>query len=297
MANNKNYKKQAPQDSGFWFKFKSFLKALLALGLIFAFFQIPSDPSIKGVWNITVAKSEQLGSWIRTVGGNLQNGRLDLGLELNQPEIVDLNINLDPNDYNFNGDNFNPNKVSEAAEGINTSSYNADAPYDRYEWRHWDNYERSCWNVREEVLWRDAVKDETLTLLDINKVRTDDKSKACYITGGTWVDPYTGEEFTNPSDLDVDHMIPLGYAARAGGYLWDDNKKMDYANYLDYNYHLVAVSASANRSKSDNGPADWKPRKEFYCQYGVAWTVITNKWELSLDNGDKKAIQGMLEAC
>ena len=36
--------------------------------------------------------------------------------------------------------------------------------------------------------------------------------------------------------------------------------------------HLIAVSASANRSKSDQGPEEWRPPDESYwCDYAVDW--------------------------
>ena len=169
--------------------------------------------------------------------------------------------------------------------------------YERGEWNHWVNF-TPCWTVREEVLYRDAVKDEALTLLDKNKVRTSDKANACYIVGGTWVDPYTGEVFTNPEDLDIDHMIPLNYAAQHGGQAWDVAKKESYANNLDYSHHLLAVSASANRSKSDKGPSEWKPANtEYYCTYATDWVNISATWGLSVTQSDKNELVTMLESC
>ena len=169
--------------------------------------------------------------------------------------------------------------------------------YDRGEWHHWDDI-TPCWNVREEVLYRDAVKDASLTLLDKNKNRTEDKAKACYVAGGTWNDPYTGQVFSNPSDLDIDHMIPLNYAAQHGGQSWDSVKKESYANNLDYSHHLIAVSASANRSKSDKGPGEWKPSNtSYYCVYAKDWISISNTWSLSVSQSDKDSLASMLATC
>lgn len=169
--------------------------------------------------------------------------------------------------------------------------------YERGEWNHWVDF-TPCWSVREEVLYRDAVKDEALTLLDKNKVRTSDKANACYIVGGTWNDPYTGEVFTNPEDLDIDHMIPLNYAAQHGGQAWDSGKKESYANNLDYAHHLIAVSASANRSKSDKGPSEWKPSNTaYYCTYATDWVNISHTWGLSVTQSDKNVLNEMLVTC
>lgn len=167
--------------------------------------------------------------------------------------------------------------------------------YNRDEWRHWSAAGSSCWNVREEVLYRQAVKRD-VTLLDHNKNVTKDKSKACYITGGTWKDPYTGKTFTNPADLDIDHVIPLGYVAKHGGQKWDAKKKEKYANSLD-DGHLLAVFSSANRQKSDKGPNDWKPQKAFQCDYAKNWISVSAKWNITVSTADKKALATMLKTC
>ena len=38
----------------------------------------------------------------------------------------------------------------------------------------------------------------------------------CSITAGTWLDPYTGRTLTDPSDVDIDHVVPLANAWRSG---------------------------------------------------------------------------------
>lgn len=166
--------------------------------------------------------------------------------------------------------------------------------YNRDEWRHWDNI-TSCWTVREQVLYRQA-EPGTATLLDKNKQPVSDVSKACEITGGVWVDPYTGKEFTNPRDLDIDHVIPLGYAARHGGQGWNSDKKREYANSLDEG-HLLAVFSSANRQKGDKGPADWKPQSAYQCTYAMNWISVAGKWNLSITKADSTALKDMLATC
>lgn len=271
------------------------IKALVGFAIAFAFFQIPANPTITNVWGQVVDRAGTVGSWIQRVGDGLQQGKLTLGIEPKQQEIIKLDLNTAI--LNPASPDFKPTEIIAAAESIPTDGYKSDVDYDRYTWKHWDNV-APCWTVREEVLYRDAVKDDKLTILDSNKVRTSDKSKACYIVGGTWVDPYTGETFTNPEDLDIDHVVALGYAARGGGNEWDATKKQQYANDLTNPRHLLAVSASANRSKSDKGPGEWKPSKtEYHCQYAIDWTTVVTSWELSMSGGDKNAIIEMLDTC
>ena len=74
---------------------------------------------------------------------------------------------------------------------------------------------------------------------------------------GKWLDPYTGQIFTNPGDLDIDHMVPLAEAHRSGADTWTAEQREDYANDLFHTDGLIAVSASANRSKGSRDPSQW----------------------------------------
>ena len=73
--------------------------------------------------------------------------------------------------------------------------------------------------------------------------------RQCRVASGRWEDPYTGETFTNPKDLDVDHMVPLQNAHRSGGWEWTYGRREAYANDMDRPEHLIAVEAGANRAK------------------------------------------------
>src|ERR1044072_5745413 len=61
-------------------------------------------------------------------------------------------------------------------------------------------------DVREQVLKRDG-KD----------VKTDAQ---CAAKSGTWVSPYDGETWHKASDVDIDHMVPLGQAWISGAKSW-----------------------------------------------------------------------------
>ena len=76
--------------------------------------------------------------------------------------------------------------------------------------------------------------------------------------------PYSGATVTEARSLDVDHMVPLANAHRSGAWTWDAARKQDYANNLEESYHLIAVTASANRSKGAKGPEEWLPPDQTY---------------------------------
>ena len=86
---------------------------------------------------------------------------------------------------------------------------------------------------------------------------------------GEWLAPSIGSAFLDPVKLDIDHLAPLENAHRSGGYSWDSDRKRAYANNLSNPGHLVAVTASTNRSKGARRPEDWLPPDEgYWCQYG-----------------------------
>ena len=62
--------------------------------------------------------------------------------------------------------------------------------------------------------------------------------------------------------------------------------------------HLVAVTASANRSKGAKGPEDWRPPDETYwCQYGKDWVAVKVEWELAVTPAEFEALGEMLVTC
>lgn len=123
-------------------------------------------------------------------------------------------------------------------------------------------------------------------------------SRGCRVQSGEWYDPFTGQTFTNPSDLDIDHFVPLAEVHRSGGSTWDSQRRRDYSNDLSYPGTLIAVSASANRSKGDRDPADWLPPNEgFHCDYVTAWVLAKGYWSLSMDERERMAVYAVLGEC
>ena len=164
----------------------------------------------------------------------------------------------------------------------------ADVPeYDRGEWRHWLDEDGDCQDARQETLIAEA--DGPLTY---------ETSEQCRVESGRWVDPYTLAVFEDPSDLDVDHVVPLANAHRSGGWAWSRERKTDYANDLDFEGHLAAVDPSANRSKGSMGPEDWRPaNQDHWCDYAMNWIKIKDKWELTATDREWIALREMLDTC
>lgn len=186
-----------------------------------------------------------------------------------------------------------------------------DVGYSRREWKHWKSLEgKSCWSTREEILYRDSIPG-TIVLMDKNKNLTNDYNEACAIgkiidkdgkmtlnseNSGIWIDPYSGVEITNASDVDIDHIIPLSNAARNGGQAWTAELKEKFANDPD---NLLATSAKENRSKGDKGPAEYMPLQKsgYRCPYAKAYITIAYKYELTITDSDYDVLQQAVSSC
>jgi len=157
--------------------------------------------------------------------------------------------------------------------------------YRREDWhRRWLDADRDCLNTRHEVLLRQSQAP----------VRIAD----CKVVEGRWRDPYTGRIFTNPAELDIDHLVPLAEAHRSGGAAWTAGAKQRYANDLNLPQALIAVSASANRSKRDRDPANWLPPDPSYrCQYVRDWQLVKQRHGLRMDAREAATIRSVERGC
>ena len=98
-------------------------------------------------------------------------------------------------------------------------------------------------------------------------VRKPQVEAGCYLAHGRWVSPYDGFTTTNPTKIQIDHVVPLGVAWGSGAYTWNANTRKRFANDLGTRYDLLAVSGRSNQLKSDYGPDRWlPPRKAFDCR-------------------------------
>ncbi len=157
--------------------------------------------------------------------------------------------------------------------------------YDRGDYPTWNLTDRPGCNVRELVLIAEASS--------ISEVDQD-----CRPLDGIWLSWYDDEAFGNPSDLDVDHMVPLAEAHDSGAARWSPERKRDFANDFDLPAALTAVSAASNRDKRADDPAEWRPpRRAAWCQYAHDWIAVKLKWSLTADRDEVDALREMLRTC
>ena len=166
---------------------------------------------------------------------------------------------------------------------------NASAPvdYDRDDWgSSWADSDGDCMSARHEVLFAESLDTPVLNY------------SGCQVTGGRWFAAFTGIFVENPSGLDIDHFVPLANAHASGGWAWSAATKHDYYNDLSDPQHLIAVTASANRSKGSRGPDQWTPPDISYsCQYADTWTDIKIRWGLTVTDSELSALRTMLGTC
>ena len=75
-------------------------------------------------------------------------------------------------------------------------------------------------------------------------------------------------------------MVPLKEAYLSGGSDWDMVKKQKYANDLDLDSALIAVSIDTNHTKGAQDIKSWMPEnKKYHCEYIENWKAVKQKWK------------------
>jgi hypothetical protein len=156
------------------------------------------------------------------------------------------------------------------------------AGYSRDRFPHWIQQGGGC-DTREYVLKRDGTAVQA--------------NQSCHVVSGRWTSAYDNKTVTDPNALDIDHMVPLANAWRSGADSWTDDKRSHFANDLT-RPQLFAVSASVNRAKGDQDPAQWKPPYHgYWCKYAQDWIIVKRYWGLTVTAAEKSALVDMLGTC
>ena len=106
-----------------------------------------------------------------------------------------------------------------------------------------------------------------------------------------FLDPYTGTTITDKSDIEYDHLIPLGYVQEHGADTWTNTQKNEYAFNIN---NGIPASKTQNRIKSDRGPSKYMPKvnQKEYC---YTWLIIASKYHITLDKADMDTIKSVLK--
>jgi len=157
--------------------------------------------------------------------------------------------------------------------------------YVRALFEHWRDIDGDGCDAREQVLKRDSV---TLPQVDPYK---------CKVIAGDWVSPYDGARWSDPTDIDIDHVVALKEAWDSGAWAWSAATRNAYANDTTDRRTLLAVTDNVNQQKSDKDPSNWvPPLKSYLCTYLGNWISIKARWNLSMDQSEWGRIKNLLNS-
>ncbi len=152
--------------------------------------------------------------------------------------------------------------------------------YDRDKFRHWIDANHDCQDTRDEVLDAESVSAVS----------------GCDITTGEWKSYYDGTVWTDASDVDIDHLVPLAEAWDSGARRWTAGTRSRFANDLGDPRPLVAVTDNVNQSKSDQDPAEWMPDLGT-CRYAREWVAVKIRWRLTVNRPEKQELRDRAQNC
>ena len=157
--------------------------------------------------------------------------------------------------------------------------------YVRALFEHWRDIDGDGCDAREQVLKRDSV---TLPQVDPYK---------CKVIAGDWVSPYDGARWSDPTDIDIDHVVALKEAWDSGAWAWSAATRNAYANDTTDRRTLLAVTDNVNQQKSDRDPSNWvPPLKSNLCTYLGNWISVKARWNLSMDQSEWGRIKNLLNS-
>lgn len=151
-------------------------------------------------------------------------------------------------------------------------------------------------DAREITLIRDAVDGDVAWARDGDDV--------CEPTSGTWYEDYGSTTTSDPSSLDIEHVVAMQDAWDTGAAGWSEEQRLQFSHDP---LVLVAVSASENRAKGSAHPefvlndagevaldaegdptlaeGGWVPsNKDAWPAYALRYISIKGQYDLSLHN-------------
>lgn len=181
-----------------------------------------------------------------------------------------------------------PADAGKALKKLEVSPPGSMAGYDREDFPHWSDAQEFGWDVSHSAC---DVREAAL-IRDGENVAV---GEGCDVESGRWRDPYTTRTYTDPLDIDIDHLVPLANAYRSGASNWDEAGRERYAN--DPNNRL-SVEDNANQEKGDKGPEAWKPpNRAIWCSYARRWIGVKSDYALTVNAQEKVSLREMLATC
>lgn len=121
-------------------------------------------------------------------------------------------------------------------------------------------------------------------------------------------DPYSGRDVTyekgGASDIDIEHVVARSEAWDSGASEWTQAQRDAFANDP---LEILAVSSGGNRAHGEKDAAGWLPsvgvnstgvnNPAYDCYYVARQIAVKDKYDLSVDKGEKYAMSDVLATC
>ncbi len=144
-------------------------------------------------------------------------------------------------------------------------------PYDRAQFPHWIEITAGC--------------DTRCAVLDRQR------------SPAGWWSAYDGYVARTPTELEIDHVVPLAEAWRSGAAAWSVARREAFANDL-IGPELLAVSAWSNRDKGAADPSTWRPPDPtWWCNYAATWAAVKLRWSLAADPAEIVSLLDLADHC
>ena len=118
--------------------------------------------------------------------------------------------------------------------------------------------------------------------------------------GGAIVSFYTGERFTSPDDVDLDHLVALSEAHDSGACAWSSQQKKAFIK--DPINHSLASPRQNREEKQGKDWAEWRPplnstNLQNWCFAAMRIVSVKGFYELTVDPEEYINLAGTLEFC
>ncbi|MCC1497616.1 hypothetical protein [Alcanivorax sp. 1008] len=146
----------------------------------------------------------------------------------------------------------------------------------------WLVEEGSCQDTETRVLVENAAN--LITWAD---------PEACQLAGGAWQS--WGRDVQLP--LSLTWVVPLvtpAHAVQHGAKGWSDEQKIAFTNDHD---NLIILDTISAKERGDLSPVSWVPLERFWCQYATRWQRVKQRYGLTVEEEEAKALARMLEQC
>lgn len=146
----------------------------------------------------------------------------------------------------------------------------------------WLMEEGSCQNTETRVLVENAVN--LITWAD---------PEACELANGAWQS--WGRDVQLP--LNLTWVVPLvtpAHAEQHGAKGWTREQKIAFINDRD---NLIILDTVSAKERADLSPVSWVPLERFWCEYASRWQRVKQRYGLSIEEEEGKALARMLQEC